>query len=97
MMSCCCSGEVSYVLIVQQNDEKKVLPGQQTEVYEFQGEDSGNREVYSNFYSSFSRVADSMRIRIRIRIQLYLPQCGSGSGFGSKELNLCRSMRIFPF
>jgi hypothetical protein len=45
MMSCCCSGEVSYVLIVQQNDEKKVLPGQQTEVYEFQGEDSGNRGV----------------------------------------------------
>ena len=35
------SGEVSYVLIVQQNEDKKVIPDQQSEVYEFEGEDSG--------------------------------------------------------
>ena len=37
----CFSGEVSYVLIVQQNEDKKVIPDQQSEVYEFEGEDSG--------------------------------------------------------
>jgi hypothetical protein len=41
MLWCCCSGEVSYVLIVQQNEDKKPITGHQNEVYEFEGEDSG--------------------------------------------------------
>lgn len=38
------SGEVSYVLIVQQNEDKKIIPDQQAEVYEFEGEESDLEE-----------------------------------------------------
>ena len=44
----CFSGEVSYVLIVQQNEDKKVIPDQQSEVYEFEGEDSDLEEDMDN-------------------------------------------------